>query len=222
MVGVLEADVLLFIVHCSLLLCTLCASAVNLCLYRSALKSGLATSKLSAANKTRTRSQQPGRLLQPKLFSVSFALGAFCAAGVMSAVTNRAQSGGPFDLSWSTIAGGGGTSSGGQYQLSGTIGQPDPGVLSGGNFRLEGGYWSGITLVQTPGAPRLKITLLPAGKAVISWPVGVPGFLLEETATVADSKTWSAAPPLIVDTATEHTVTVEAVGVIRCYRLRKP
>ena len=35
------------------------------------------------------------------------------------------QTGGPYELSWSTIDGGGGTSSGGPYTISGTIGQPD-------------------------------------------------------------------------------------------------
>ena len=53
------------------------------------------------------------------------------------------QSGGDFDLSWSTIDGGGGTSRGGNFTLSGTIGQPDAGTMSGGDFKLEGGFWSG-------------------------------------------------------------------------------
>ena len=34
-----------------------------------------------------------------------------------------AQSGGGYDLSWNTIAGGGGASTGGNYTLHGTIGQ---------------------------------------------------------------------------------------------------
>ena len=55
----------------------------------------------------------------------------------------QAQPGGGYDLTWSTIDGGGGTSSGGVYSLSGTIGQPDAGVMSGGAFNLEGGFWSG-------------------------------------------------------------------------------
>ena len=55
------------------------------------------------------------------------------------------QSGGGFDLSWSTIDGGGGTSSGGGFALSGTIGQPDAGALSGGDFTLNGGFWQCVT-----------------------------------------------------------------------------
>ena len=56
----------------------------------------------------------------------------------------RAQSGGGYDLSWSTIDGGGTTwSEGGGYSLGGTVGQPDAGVLSGGNYTLAGGFWGG-------------------------------------------------------------------------------
>ncbi len=54
-----------------------------------------------------------------------------------------AQSGGGYDLSWSVIAGGGGSSSGGGYSLSGTIGQTDAGALSGATFTLASGFWSG-------------------------------------------------------------------------------
>jgi hypothetical protein len=151
----------------------------------------------------------------------SFTLGAVCVAGVMLAATSHAQSGGQFELSWSTIDGGGGRSSGGQFTLNGTIGQPDAGVLTGGNFKLEGGFWSGVTVQQTSGAPILKIKLIGGGLAVLSWPVSVTGFTLEETATVAKPNSWSATVQSVVDTATEHTVTVPAVGVIKCYRLRK-
>lgn len=55
-----------------------------------------------------------------------------------------AQSGGGYDLSWSTIDGGGYTfSEGGGYSLGGTIGQADAGALSGGGYTLAGGFWGG-------------------------------------------------------------------------------
>jgi hypothetical protein len=54
----------------------------------------------------------------------------------------------PFEISWYTIDGGGGTSTGGVFELSGTIGQHDAGVThSGGLFQLDGGFWSGVLLV---------------------------------------------------------------------------
>ncbi|NTU62372.1 MAG: hypothetical protein HGB05_03000 [Chloroflexi bacterium] len=54
-----------------------------------------------------------------------------------------AQTGGGYDLTWSTIDGGGGSASGGSYTLDGTIGQFDAGVMSGGAYTLSGGFWGG-------------------------------------------------------------------------------
>lgn len=56
-----------------------------------------------------------------------------------------AQSGGPYDLSWSTIDGGGITfATGGAFSLGGTIGQFDAsGPLTGGAYSLTGGFWAG-------------------------------------------------------------------------------
>ena len=57
----------------------------------------------------------------------------------------RAQSGGGFNLTWSTLDGGGGMNgTGGPFTLSGTIGQPDAAsnpTLTGGTFELTGGFW---------------------------------------------------------------------------------
>jgi hypothetical protein len=54
-----------------------------------------------------------------------------------------AQSGGPYDLSWWTIDGGGVTfAAGGPYNLGGTVGQPDASnTLTGGPYSLRGGFW---------------------------------------------------------------------------------
>lgn len=55
-----------------------------------------------------------------------------------------AQSGGDYDLTWSTVDGGGATfSTGENYTLGGAIGQPDAGVLTGGDYALTGGFWGG-------------------------------------------------------------------------------
>jgi len=59
-----------------------------------------------------------------------------------------AQSGGGYDLSWSTVDGGGYTfSTGGGFSLGGTAGQPDAGLLAGGQYSLAGGFWPGAPLV---------------------------------------------------------------------------
>jgi predicted amidohydrolase YtcJ len=55
-----------------------------------------------------------------------------------------AQSGGPYELTWSTVDGGGYTfSQGGSYALGGTVGQPDAGSMAGGGYTLSGGFWPG-------------------------------------------------------------------------------
>jgi hypothetical protein len=62
-----------------------------------------------------------------------------------------AQTGGGFDLSWSTVDGGGGTfSTGGIYGLGGTVAQPDAAAMSGGTYGLEGGFWPASASAPTP------------------------------------------------------------------------
>jgi len=62
-----------------------------------------------------------------------------------------AQSGGPYDLTWHTIDGGGATfSSGGAYRAGGTIGQHDAGQLSGHPYVLAGGFWVGPVIGAAP------------------------------------------------------------------------
>jgi hypothetical protein len=141
------------------------------------------------------------------------------ALGLLLPVLAHAQSGGQFDLSWSTIDGGGGTSSGGQFKVSGTAGQPDAGALAGGQYSVTGGFWSFLSVVQTPGAPLLKIKLVGTN-AVVSWPLAVTGFALEETSNLT-SGPWGATPQSVVDTVTEHTVTVAASGIVKVFRLKK-
>jgi hypothetical protein len=61
----------------------------------------------------------------------------------LMAMPVKAQSSGPYELSWYTIDGGGGRSSGGPYKLLSTIGQPDAAWSSGDNYELLGGFLSG-------------------------------------------------------------------------------
>ncbi len=61
-------------------------------------------------------------------------------------VAVTAQPGGDYDLSWSTIDGGGVMfATGGDFELAGTIGQPDAvpqaAPLIGGDYQLIGGFW---------------------------------------------------------------------------------
>ena len=89
-------------------------------------------------NKRRKRAAT-GITLVALLLLVQVALG--------SATPAVAQSGGPYDLTWSTVDGGGVMfSAGGAYSLGGTVGQPDAGPLAGGSYTLLGGFWSGAVV----------------------------------------------------------------------------
>src|SRR5262245_33321255 len=97
-----------------------------------------------------------------------------------------------YEASWSVVAGGGGTSASGQYTLQGTIGQPAASLSSGGTYSLASGFWGQV--VQTPGAPRLKITRSDKN-VILSWPTAATGFTLQSTADLsAKMVTWAAVP----------------------------
>src|ERR1041384_3037368 len=100
-----------------------------------------------------------------------------------------AQSGGAFDINWSTFNGVGGPSVGGNFSLNGTIGQPDAGPsLSGGGFTITGGFWAGASEV----VPRLSIRLGAAGTVILNWPNPSTGFVLEESAGLNVPKSLTA------------------------------
>ncbi|MGO9202989.1 MAG: hypothetical protein ACLQM8_20925 [Limisphaerales bacterium] len=75
-----------------------------------------------------------------------------------------------YSIDWHKIAGGGGTCAGGLFSVSGTIGQHDAGgAMTGGNYSLTGGFWSLISVVQTPGMPNLSIAH-SGNSVIVSWP----------------------------------------------------
>jgi hypothetical protein len=138
---------------------------------------------------------------------------------VMIASFARAQS---YSLEWFTIDGGGGTSTGGGYSLSGTIGQPDAGgPLNGGNFTLTGGYWSFLSVVQTPGAPALNIALTTINTALIWWPSPSSGWTLLQNSNLATTN-WVAAPETVQDNGSIKFIIVNPPTAQRFYRLYKP
>ena len=122
-----------------------------------------------------------------------------------------------YSIDWSKIAGGGGTSTGGVYSVSGTIGQPDAGgPLTNGQYSVTGGFWALPIAVQTVGAPLLTIVPAAPGQATISWTPATPGFVLQETPSLAPSNWVNAA------SGAANPVTVPAAVPGKFYRLRKP
>jgi len=73
--------------------------------------------------------------------TVQNALITLLAIWLLMTVPALAMTGGDYEISRSTIDGGGGRSSGGDYALVGTIGQPDAGEMAGGDYELSGGFW---------------------------------------------------------------------------------
>src|SRR5438552_3446228 len=54
-----------------------------------------------------------------------------------------AQVGSGYDLSWSTVDGGGGSFSAATgFTVGGTVGQPDAGRAIGGPYAVAGGFWA--------------------------------------------------------------------------------
>lgn len=92
-----------------------------------------------------------------------------------------AQTGGQYELSWSTIDGGGGRSIGGPYSLTGTIGQPDAAYSVGGQYELLGGFW--------PGGPLCVVDFEHFARFAEYWLVtgaGLPADLYEDEFNIVD------------------------------------
>jgi hypothetical protein len=128
-----------------------------------------------------------------------------------------------YSINWFKIAGGGGTSAGGTYQVSGTIGQHDAGgPMTGGNYSLTGGFWSVITVVQTPGAPRLTITFnsqLPT--VTVSWPSSATNYVLQQNSDL-NTANWINTGLLITTNGTTESITISPSTGNLFFRLNSP
>ncbi len=132
-----------------------------------------------------------------------------------TAVLISAQTGGGFDLTWSTVDGGGGDSSGGPFALSGTIGQPDAGNLSGGDFTLKSGFWQCATAAVTvPGIATSSGNIdlnWTGGMANIYRAINDPYFSPGAVYALAVSSVWPD-PGAAGDPADNHTYIIRASG----------
>ena len=125
-----------------------------------------------------------------------------------------------YTVDWYKIAGGGGTSTGAIYQVSGTIGQPDAsGAMSGGNYSLTGGFWSLISVVQTPGAPALCISR--SGSTVTVYWQDVSGWSLQQNSNLAMPANWSSGGVAALSNGTNY-LNIISPPVNLFFRLAKP
>ena len=129
-----------------------------------------------------------------------------------------------YSIDWHTLDGGGGTSTGGVYAVTGTIGQPDASAqpMTGGNFTLSGGFWSLLSVVQTPGAPLLTISMTSSNTVLVSWPAPSTGFNLQVNTNSLASVNWSNVASGLQDNGTLKYLIVNPPGGKRFYRLAKP
>jgi hypothetical protein len=143
----------------------------------------------------------------------------FLAIILLAAVNDlRAQN---YSIDWHKIAGGGGTSAGGTYSVSGTIGQPDASLqpMTGGNYSLTGGFWSLISVAQTPGAPTLYIS--HSGNTVTVYWQDVSGWSLQENGNLAAPAGWSASSGITTANGTNYLTLPNPAGN-HFYRLTRP
>lgn len=131
----------------------------------------------------------------------------------------RAQS---YTIDWHKIAAGGGTSTGGVFSVSGTIGQPDAGgPMTGGKYSVTGGFWSFLSVVQSPGSPTLKISLTATNTAIVYWPSPSTGFSLQQNSSLGTTN-WVAVSEAVTDNGTNRFIIVNPPSGNRFYRLIKP
>jgi hypothetical protein len=128
---------------------------------------------------------------------------------------------GQYEIRWYTIDAGGGASTGAVYSITGTIGQPDAGVMHGAGYGLTGGFWSQISVLQTPGAPTLTITLTRSNTVFVAWPSPELGWELQQSSS-PDSLNWIEPPETIGDNGSTRFIIVNPPAENRFYRLIGP
>ncbi len=124
--------------------------------------------------------------------------------------------GGPYNVPWSTVDGGGGESAGGSYALKGTAGQPEAGSkLVGGSYGLTGGFGPGVAGGPPPSAAKAVASLrtavdvwLPENDSAAGVAIGIPQVVDASTGlplpnvllgAYAASLTYPPDPPLPPD-----------------------
>jgi hypothetical protein len=175
----------------------------------------------NAGQASRLSHSLPNRPRQRLNFSVKLETGLkpllLWLALLLAPIVAPAQS---YTIDWYKIAGGGGTSTGGVYAVSGTIGQPDAsGAMTGGNYSMTGGFWSLISVVQTPGAPPLTITR-SGNHVIVSWPSPSTGWTLQQNSSLAAAN-WTASSG-IADDGTNKSLTFTSPAGNLFFRLKSP
>jgi hypothetical protein len=125
-----------------------------------------------------------------------------------------------YSINWYKIAGGGGTSTNSQYSLSGTIGQPDASsTMTSGNYSLTGGFWAFYSVVQTPGAPGLYISV--SGHTVTVFWQNISGWVLQKNSSLTAPLGWSNSSGVTTSNGTNYLNISSPTGSL-FFRLANP
>ena len=92
--------------------------------------------------------------------------------------------------------------------------------MRGDNYSVDGGFWSLLAAVQTPGAPTLTVTLTTTNTAVVSWPYPAIGFALEQNPGLGTTN-WTSVTNTVSNDGSFHRVVVPANTGNKFYRLKK-
>lgn len=141
------------------------------------------------------------------------------------ALAGRAEagaSGGRFRIDHESVTPGGGSQSANErFRLNGVITRAGAGTTGASRFQLLAGELAAVTVVQTPDAPRLEITVLPGGFVRLSWQTPEPGFILQGCSNLSLGN-WQAVLSRVTSSEAGQSVTVPAQGDLRVFRLFRP
>lgn len=134
-----------------------------------------------------------------------------------------------FAVTGHVVAGGGGTSHGSGFAITGTVGQADAAPrLQNGCWSIDPGFWSAFAVVQTPGAPVLRVRRSFLDYVRVSFTPDCQNWILQwatELKPNAADTDWHDDEPANLLVAGDELVrdfTTSGWGPRLFFRLRKP
>jgi hypothetical protein len=124
-----------------------------------------------------------------------------------------AQSGGPFEITGSTIDSGGTSSSGGSFELQGSAGQPDAGVLEGPPFGVAGGFWPAGVAAPTPSPTATPVDTATSTPTETAVPTPTDTAIPTPTETNVPTPTETDVPTATATVAMTFTQTPSPTGI---------
>ena len=122
-------------------------------------------------------------------------------------------------IDWCSLDAGACVSTSAVCTVSGIIGQPDAWQSASTNCVIAGGFWGMLTpgAVAAGGAPVLKIVRSSVTAVTVSWPAPAPGWVLQESASLAKGQWLTVVAPLTQ--VSGRMQSVQPLGNGRYYRL---